>query len=112
MPPLQRPERAKSISLSPREAMLAGAADVLVVGGGPAGLGAAVGAASAGADVILAERYGFLGGSATVGLVMPMMSFYNRRARYERATPRQTCAYCRAITAPARPSSAECSRCS
>ena len=79
---------------------------------GAAGLGAAVGAASAGADVILAERYGFLGGSATVGLVMPMMSFYNRRARYERATPRQTCAYCRAITAPARPSSAECSRCS
>lgn len=85
MPPLQRPERAKSISLSPREAMLAGAADVLVVGGGPAGLGAAVGAASAGADVILAERYGFLGGSATVGLVMPMMSFYNE-ARAVRAS--------------------------
>ena len=85
MPPLQRPERAKSISMSPREAMLAGAADVLVVGGGPAGLGAAVGAASAGADVILAERYGFLGGSATVGLVMPMMSFYNE-ARAVRAS--------------------------
>jgi hypothetical protein len=77
MPPLQRPERVKSVWLSPREAMLAGDADVLVVGGGPAGLGAAVGAASAGADVILVERYGFLGGSATAGLVMPMMSFYN-----------------------------------
>ena len=77
MPPLQRPERATSVWLSPREAMLAGDADVLVVGGGPAGLGAAVGAASAGADVILAERYGFLGGSATAALVMPMMSFYN-----------------------------------
>jgi hypothetical protein len=77
MPPLQRPERAQSVRLSPREAMLAGDADVLVVGGGPAGLGAAVGAARAGADVILAERYGFLGGNATAGLVMPMMSFYN-----------------------------------
>ena len=77
MPPLLRPERAKSVRLSPREAMLAGDADVLVVGGGPAGLGAAVGAAGAGADVILAERYGFLGGNATAGLVMPMMSFYN-----------------------------------
>lgn len=77
MPPLQRPERAKSVWLAPREAMLAGDADVLVVGGGPAGLGAALGAASAGADVILTERYGFLGGSATVGLVMPMMSFHN-----------------------------------
>jgi len=31
--------------------------DVLVVGGGPAGLGAAIGAAQAGARVILAERY-------------------------------------------------------
>jgi len=31
------------------------------VGGGPAGLGAAIGAADAGARVILTERYGFLG---------------------------------------------------
>ncbi len=87
MPPLQRPERAKSVWLSPREAMLAGEADVLVVGGGPAGLGAAVGAASAGADVILAERYGFLGGSATAGLVMPMMSFYNEARAVEDTDP-------------------------
>jgi hypothetical protein len=77
MPPLQRPERATSVWLSPREAMLAGDADVLVVGGGPAGLAAALGAANTGADVILAERYGFLGGTATAGLVTPMMSFHN-----------------------------------
>ena len=44
-------------------------ADVLVVGGGPAGLGAALGAADAGAEVILVERYGFLGGNATAALV-------------------------------------------
>jgi hypothetical protein len=53
-------------------------ADVLVVGGGPAGLGAALGAAGAGADVVLAERYGFLGGNATVALVMPLMSFHTQ----------------------------------
>ncbi len=44
---------------------------MLVVGGGPAGLGAALGAAEAGADVVLAERYGFLGGNWTAALVMP-----------------------------------------
>ncbi len=48
-----------------------------MVGGGPAGLGAAIGAAKAGADVVLVERYGFLGGNATAALVMPLMSFHN-----------------------------------
>jgi len=57
---------------------VAGECDVLVIGGGPAGLGAALGAAAAGADVILAERYGFLGGNATAALVMPLMSFHTR----------------------------------
>ncbi len=52
---------------------------MLVVGGGPAGLGAAIGAADAGANVILAERYGFLGGNATAALVMPLMSFHTNR---------------------------------
>lgn len=58
---------------------------MLVVGGGPAGLGAALGAADAGARVILAERYGFLGGNATAALVMPLMSFHTQRAAFERA---------------------------
>jgi FAD-dependent oxidoreductase family protein len=58
---------------------------VLVVGGGPAGLGAALGAADAGARVILVERYGFLGGNATAALVMPLMSFHTQRAAFERA---------------------------
>ena len=44
--------------------------DVLVVGGGPAGYAAAVAAARNGADVILMERYGYLGGMATGGMVL------------------------------------------
>ena len=75
MPPLARPRRGHSITLPPRAATVAAEADVLVVGGGPAGLGAALGAAAAGAGVVLAERYGFLGGNATAALVMPLMSF-------------------------------------
>ena len=45
-------------------------ADVVVCGGGVAGVAAAVGAARAGARAILVERYGFLGGLATGGLVI------------------------------------------
>jgi hypothetical protein len=79
MPTLQRPEALEHLTLPPRRAVLAGEADVLVVGGGPAGIGAAIGAAQAGARVILAERYGFLGGNATAALVMPLMSFHTQR---------------------------------
>lgn len=57
--------------------------DVLVVGGGPAGIAAAVGAADAGAQVLLVERYGFLGGNATAALVMPLMSFHTDRPMLE-----------------------------
>lgn len=45
-------------------------AEVLVIGGGPAGTAAAVSAARAGAKTILMERYGFLGGLATGGQVI------------------------------------------
>ncbi|HKQ31347.1 MAG TPA: FAD-dependent oxidoreductase, partial [Burkholderiales bacterium] len=80
MPALERPAVAAAIALPPRQALLAGEAEVLVVGGGPAGLGAALGAAAAGASVILVERYGFLGGNATAALVMPLMSFHTQHA--------------------------------
>lgn len=45
--------------------------DVLVIGGGPAGIAAAAGAAKAGADTMIVERYGFLGGNITVCAVEP-----------------------------------------
>lgn len=41
--------------------------DVVVVGGGPAGIMAAASAARTGHSVILLERYGFLGGAGTAG---------------------------------------------
>ena len=43
--------------------------DVIVVGGGPGGIAAAVSAARGGARTILIERYGHLGGMSTGGLV-------------------------------------------
>jgi hypothetical protein len=51
--------------------------DVLVVGGGPAGIAAAVAAARHGARTVLMEQYGCLGGMATVGLVGPFMTSYD-----------------------------------
>ena len=46
--------------------------DVIVVGGGPAGICAAVAAARQGASTLLVEQYGCLGGMMTLGLVMPL----------------------------------------
>lgn len=60
---------------------MAGAAeryDVVVVGGGAAGVAAACGAASQGARTLLVERYGFLGGAATVSSVCSYCGFYTR----------------------------------
>jgi hypothetical protein len=41
--------------------------DVVVIGGGPAGMTAAAAAARAGRSTLLVERYGFLGGAGTMG---------------------------------------------
>ncbi|MET7399521.1 FAD-dependent oxidoreductase [Dactylosporangium sp. NPDC005572] len=77
MTALSSPSGLPKVQLPPRSAIHAGHTEVLVVGGGPAGFGAAMGAAAAGAEVVLVERYGFLGGNATAALVMPLMSFHN-----------------------------------
>jgi len=49
--------------------------DVIVLGGGPGGVPAAVAAARNGARVLLVESYGFLGGMATNALVNPYMKY-------------------------------------
>ena len=51
--------------------------EVVVVGGGPAGLCAAVAAARGGAKVILVEKNAFCGGMATAGMVAPFMTCYD-----------------------------------
>ena len=53
-----------------RETPVIAECDVLVVGGGPAGVSAAVAAARSGAEVILLEKENYLGGLATGGTVL------------------------------------------
>lgn len=63
-----------------REIPVVGKYDVVVCGGGPGGIMAAIAAARGGAKTCLIERYGFLGGMATAGLVAPISVFnYNGR---------------------------------
>ncbi|MGD9162740.1 MAG: FAD-dependent oxidoreductase [Desulfobacteraceae bacterium] len=59
----------KTIKEAARETKVLRTADVVVVGGGPGGIGAAVAAARSGADTVLIERYEHLGGMGTGGLV-------------------------------------------
>lgn len=50
--------------------------DVLVAGGGPAGLGSAIAAARNGARTLLIEQHGFLGGMCAYGSGMPLGGAY------------------------------------
>lgn len=56
--------------------------DVLVCGGGPAGVGAAVAAARQGAKTMLVEQHGSLGGVATNALVGIWLGSYSRDGSY------------------------------
>ena len=58
-----------------RELPVIAEVDVLVVGGGPAGVGAAVGAARTGATVFLVEEMGAFGGMWTQGLVITLAGY-------------------------------------
>src|SRR5688500_5889000 len=56
---------ARAISEPSRETPVYGEFDVVVLGGGPAGIAAAVAAARSECRTVLIERYGFLGGMGT-----------------------------------------------
>ena len=56
---------AKTLQEKPRATPVFGEFDVVVVGGGPAGIVAATAAARTGRSTVLVERYGFLGGAGT-----------------------------------------------
>lgn len=59
-----------------REIPVVASVDVLVAGGGPSGVAAAICAAREGASVLVVERYAFLGGLWTGGLVLPVLNTY------------------------------------
>src|SRR5436309_5257167 len=59
------PVSVKTIEEPARQVRLYGEYEVVVLGGGPAGIAAAVAAARAGRRTLLIERYGFLGGMGT-----------------------------------------------
>ncbi len=68
----ERKQRAPqgSITEPARQLPVHTTADVLVLGGGPSGIAAALAAARSGAHVVLLERYNHLGGLSTGGLVI------------------------------------------
>ena len=64
----------RTIAEPAREIPVLAETDVLVIGGGPAGVAAAIAASRAGAETYLVERYNHLGGLWTGGLVLPLLS--------------------------------------
>ena len=67
----------KTITEVAREVPIVDRSDVVVVGGGPAGIAAAVSAARNGASVTLLERYAYLGGLAAGGMVLVLDDMHN-----------------------------------
>ncbi len=66
-----------------------GECDVIVVGGGPAGIAAAVTSAEAGYSVLLIERLGFCGGAAVAGLSGTICGLYMTVDNPHQAQPEQ-----------------------
>lgn len=68
----------------PREIDIIDEVDVLVIGGGPAGIGAAIGSARCGISTMLVEALGSFGGMWTNGLVITLAGFNNWLKPYQR----------------------------
>ena len=65
-----------TLEIADRRSRTVGDCDVLVVGGGAAGVATAVTAARCGRRVILVERYGFCGGGAVAGMSGTVCGLY------------------------------------
>ncbi|MCS6926089.1 MAG: FAD-dependent oxidoreductase [Candidatus Binatia bacterium] len=74
-------QRLRFIEELPRRTPVKAETEVLVIGGGTAGVSAAVAAARQGAEVILVERSGYLGGLATGGLIILLLTLDDGRGR-------------------------------
>src|SRR6185295_19286401 len=72
---------AQKISEPAGEARVVAQSDVVVVGGGPAGMSAAIAAARNGAKVTLLERYNHLGGLASGGMVLVLDDMWDSTKR-------------------------------
>jgi ribulose 1,5-bisphosphate synthetase/thiazole synthase len=68
-------DRSEIIESGTRRSKVVGDVDVVVVGGGPSGVAAAISAARNGVKVTLVERYPYLGGMATGGLVLLLIEY-------------------------------------
>src|SRR5437016_6794482 len=74
-------QSATVIKEGARETPVVAETDVLVVGGGPAGVCAAIAAARSGARVVLTERYPHLGGLASGGQVIVLDDMADRHEK-------------------------------
>ncbi len=71
----------KYITEKERKIPVIAAPEVLVVGAGPAGIGAAIASARMGAKTMIIEKYGFLGGNLTTAMVNPLFTFHDINGR-------------------------------
>jgi len=70
----------KTVLEPSRELPVVAEPEVAVIGGGPGGMVAALASARSGARTLLIERYGFVGGMATAGLMTSFNGFRNEHA--------------------------------
>lgn len=73
---MNSPEAPEFLHEPARRTPVLASVEVLVCGGGPAGVAAAVAAARAGRRTLLVESSGQLGGAAVQALVLPLMTFH------------------------------------
>jgi hypothetical protein len=71
----------KKIIEQQRETPVIAEPEVLIVGTGPAGIGAAIASARTGAKTMIVERYGFPGGNMTTAMVNPCFTFHDINGR-------------------------------